>query len=237
MTTYSLADVERLTGLPSATVRSLVKARLLNPGRGARGALRFSFQDLGVLRTAETLLGAGVPKRGLTRALRALRERADPDQYPLSFRPDATPAQLRPSARMKADPQALFEQALDLEARDPAAAIATYRRAIEAHAACAEMHINLGRLLHESGALAEALAVYDAAVSHCGPDALLSFNRAVLLEDLEQPDRAVAAYEEALSADPDLADAHYNLSLLHERLGRGREALRHMAEYRRRQTA
>lgn len=41
------------------------------------------------------------------------------------------------------------------------------------------------------------------------------------------------AYETALRGDPDLADCHYNLSLLCKELGKPREAIRHMAEYRR----
>jgi hypothetical protein len=36
----------------------------------------------------------------------------------------------------------------------------------------------------------------------------------------------------ALRGDPDLADCHYNLALLYERLKRPKEAIRHMARYR-----
>jgi tetratricopeptide (TPR) repeat protein len=42
----------------------------------------------------------------------------------------------------------------------------------------------------------------------------------------------MAAYELALRVDPDLADCHYNLALLCEKLARPKEAIRHMARYR-----
>jgi tetratricopeptide (TPR) repeat protein len=40
-------------------------------------------------------------------------------------------------------------------------------------------------------------------------------------------------YEMALRANPALADCHYNLALLCEELNRPKEAIRHMAQYRR----
>jgi tetratricopeptide (TPR) repeat protein len=55
----------------------------------------------------------------------------------------------------------------------------------------------------------------------------------VLLEDMARADDAVAAYRAALQEDARFADCHYNLALLYESLQRPREALRHMAQYRR----
>jgi tetratricopeptide (TPR) repeat protein len=43
----------------------------------------------------------------------------------------------------------------------------------------------------------------------------------------------VRAYRAAVWADPQLADAHYNLALLYGRLGRSKDAIRHMSQYRR----
>jgi Tfp pilus assembly protein PilF len=40
-------------------------------------------------------------------------------------------------------------------------------------------------------------------------------------------------YKAALRVDPSLTDAHYNLALLYEKLRRPKDALRHMAQYRR----
>jgi tetratricopeptide (TPR) repeat protein len=59
------------------------------------------------------------------------------------------------------------------------------------------------------------------------------YNYAVLLEDLDREPEAAEAYEAAIVGDPDMADAHYNLALLQEKLGKPREAIRHMSQYRR----
>ena len=53
--------------------------------------------------------------------------------------------------------------------------------------------------------------------------------RAIALEDSGQPRQAAAAYERALQLDATLADAHYNLGVLLERLGDAQGSLRHFA--------
>ncbi len=55
----------------------------------------------------------------------------------------------------------------------------------------------------------------------------------MLLEDRSRAAEALPCYERAVAADPDLADAHYNLGLLYEHAGRQRDAVRHFLIYRR----
>jgi len=59
--------------MPQTAVRSMIRARYVTPRRGPRGALRFSFQDLVLLRTARELLAARVSARRIGAALRAIR--------------------------------------------------------------------------------------------------------------------------------------------------------------------
>lgn len=73
MSGYRSRDVARLLDLPVDEVRRLARAGLVSPARGARNELRFSFQDLVVLRAAAGLVHARVPKRRVRRALRRLR--------------------------------------------------------------------------------------------------------------------------------------------------------------------
>ena len=80
---YGVREVERLLGLTRGTIRSLVDAGFVVPGRGPRNALRFSFQDLIVLRTAQALVAAKVPARRIMKSLRDLRRQL-PDSMPLS---------------------------------------------------------------------------------------------------------------------------------------------------------
>ena len=80
---YGVEDVARLLRLPRATIRALVSAGFVAPARGARNALRFSFQDLIVLRTAQSLVTAQVPARRINKALKSLRAKL-PAAMPLS---------------------------------------------------------------------------------------------------------------------------------------------------------
>src|SRR5262245_47927269 len=80
---YGVRDVERMLGLPRSTVRTLVEAGFVSPTRGPRKAWLFSFQDLIVLRTAQALAAAKVPRRRIIRSLKELR-RTLPEAMPLS---------------------------------------------------------------------------------------------------------------------------------------------------------
>jgi tetratricopeptide (TPR) repeat protein len=62
---------------------------------------------------------------------------------------------------------------------------------------------------------------------------VLFFNWGVLLEDMKRDLDAVEAYRKAIAHDPGIADAHFNLSLLHERLGQAQAAFRHLLAYHR----
>ena len=89
------------------------------------------------------------------------------------------------------------------------------------------------RLLHEAGRHAQAEQVYREAVQACGSDPALLYNFGVLLDDMGRKPEAMEAYEAALRGNPGLADCHYNLALLCEQLGKPKDAIRHMAQYRR----
>jgi tetratricopeptide (TPR) repeat protein len=80
---YGVRDVERLLGLPPATLRAMVAAGFVTPERGVGNRWRFSFQDLIVLRTAQSLANADVPQRRISNSLRELRRQL-PDSMPLS---------------------------------------------------------------------------------------------------------------------------------------------------------
>ncbi len=70
---YTTRDVARLLGLTVAQVRAFARDGFFTPGRGPRGELHFSFQDLVILRTAKGLVAARIPTRRMRRALRRLR--------------------------------------------------------------------------------------------------------------------------------------------------------------------
>jgi tetratricopeptide (TPR) repeat protein len=80
---YGVRDVERLLRLPRSTIRALIDAGFVKPARGPRNAWRFSFQDLIVLRTAQALAAAKVPRQRITRSMKQLRRHL-PQSMPLS---------------------------------------------------------------------------------------------------------------------------------------------------------
>jgi tetratricopeptide (TPR) repeat protein len=61
---------------------------------------------------------------------------------------------------------------------------------------------------------------------------VLFFNLGVLLDDQQRLADARAAYEAALAQDATMADCHYNLALLCERMRQQSAAIRHMSRYR-----
>lgn len=123
-----------------------------------------------------------------------------------------------------------YATGFDLEDTDPRAALAAYEACLKIDPEHLDARINLGRLLHLTGELKRAEKVYRDA-KH--PSAMLHFNFAVVLEDLQKEAESMKHYARALALDPALADAHFNLARLHENAQQPREALRHLLAYRR----
>ncbi len=227
---------------------------------GAKG--KYTFQDLLVLRVAGALKAAKISTPKIVEALQQIRSALPTDrlpaialaasgkdlavregareweasgQYALPLMPKPAPAPVADLRRMPEVSAASlaqdhFQRGHMLEESDVGAARAAYLAALSIQEDHLEARINLGRLLHLGGQLKEAERLYRQAKTS---SALLSFNLAILLEDLKREEEAVAAYRDALAQDPLLCDAHFNLSRLHEKANRPREALRHLLAYRR----
>lgn len=131
------------------------------------------------------------------------------------------------------DSDEVFAQAESLEPIDASLAEAAYRRVLELDPEHAHAFINLGALLCEAGRAKEAVTLFDSAIARGLRDPLIHFNRAIALEDLQDPRGAIAAYLRALELDTALADAHFNLARLYEEAGDAHRAVRHFNSYRR----
>jgi len=268
---YSAAEVARILELTPSQVRAAVGAGWLEPGRGPRGEMRFSFQDLVSLKTARSLFQARLPARRVRETLSRLkgqleeeggvtsvritvegdrivasdgREQWQPESGQILFdfggAESAAASSAKPQEFARPEPAPPFG-ALSAEEwyrrgceeeTDPRAAIEAYRKALEIDPDHPDAHINLGRLLHESGDAAAAEEHYRKALAARPNDPTAAFNLGVSLEDLGRKADALAAYERAVSLDPNNADAHWNTANLCESLGRIAEALRHLKEYR-----
>jgi hypothetical protein len=263
--TFSLRRVQEMLGLSRTVLSGLIAAGFVTPARGPRNALRFSFQDLMLLRTAHALHAARIPPRKILQSLAklraslpealpitglritavganvAVRDRdthwdADSGQLLMDF--EVAPrggsiAFLAPEPPAADPARAAFERATALESTDAGAAEHAYRDALALAPDYVDAYLNLGAMLCERARCDEAVALYDAAVERCPESALIHFNRAIALEDQQRCDDAVASYERCLVLDASLADAHFNLGRLQERLGDARSALRHFSAYRR----
>jgi tetratricopeptide (TPR) repeat protein len=129
-------------------------------------------------------------------------------------------------------PEEWYEWGCELERGSPTKAMEAYRRALTLDPSHADAHVNLGRLLHESGDAAHAAPHYEAALAARPDDGTAAYNLGVALEDLRRLPEALLAYQKATRLEPDNADAHFNAATLAEKLGRFAEALRHLREYR-----
>ena len=226
---FGVREVEKLLRLPRSTIRALVQAGFVTPSRGPRNALRFSFQDLIVLRTAQALAAARVPAKRITRSLKELRRNL-PASMPLSgLSISAAGDRVVVKEGAKSWQAETGQYVLEFEG-DPTAGVL---KVIQAEQPAVQAEVEDGYDMHEAGRLQEAEAAYRRALDTQGPDALLLYNLGVLLQDMDRKLEAAESYEAALQLDPAMADAHYNLALLCEELGRARQAIRHMAQYRR----
>ena len=230
---FGVREVEKLLRLPRSTIRALVEAGFVTPGRGPRNTLRFSFQDLIVLRTAQALAAARVPAKRINRSLKELRRHL-PETMPLSgLSIDAVGDRVvvkEGASRWQAESG---QYLLAFEGDPVTGALKIIAPEPPPAAESLEDRIDQGYDLHEAGRLKEAEAAYRKALETHGPDALLLYNLGVLLEDMKRKSEAIEAYQAALHVDPLMADGHYNLALLCEELGKAQEAIRHMAQYRR----
>lgn len=222
---YGVRDVEKLLRLPRSTLRALVEAGFVSPARGPRRAWLFSFQDLIVLRTAQALALAKVPRRRITRCVKELRRhlpeamplsglricaeadrvvvkegsstwRADSGQYLLAFEGDPAAGTLS-----VVEPQGVKKEAEN--------ALHWFDRAVE----------------REDTDAVAAMQAYERAIAAdpCFVDAYV--NLGCLLHEageLAQAERAYRAGLLACGTDPALL---YNLGVLLEDVGRKQEAL------------
>jgi len=218
-----MQDVGRLLGLPRSIVRGLIDAGFVSPSRGPRRAYRFSFQDLVVLRAAQTLVAAKLPTTRILRSLRRLRTQLPPE-VPLSglrveAMGDAVVVRNGAHAWQPDDGQYLLRfqveapqgrlSFLDLPGQPVESARTLFERATELEEAQPEKACELYR---------QAIAADRAYV-----DAYINLGR--LLHERDRYADAEAAYRAGLlhvSRDETLL---FNLALLLEDMKRPREAL------------
>ena len=220
---YGVRDVEKLLRLPRSTVRSLVQAGFVTPGRGPRGAWQFSFQDLIVLRTAQELCAAKVPNRRIARSMKELRRHL-PEAMPLSGLRICAVADRVVVKEGASHWQADSGQYLLAFEGDPAKGSLSVVEEVKAQPASARQWFDKAAALESRDAEA-ALAAYERAIA-LDPGLLdAQINRGCLLHETGRLAEAEHAYRGALDACRTAPALLYNLATVLEDLGRREQAV------------
>ena len=220
-------------------IRELLDADI--PARRVRRALESLRAELPTGRPLSSVRILADGERVLVRDDRSLWEPRS-HQFQIDFEVADLAEQVAPIARRAAeeriregdlDADDWFDLGVDLEIVAPVEAANAYRRALELDRGHVEAHLNLGRLVHETGDVLAAAEHYRLALKAAPDSAIAAFNLGVALEDLEEEETAIELYGRAIRLDPRHAEAHYNLARLYDRAGRPDEAIQHLSDYRR----
>ncbi|HEU5171196.1 MAG TPA: tetratricopeptide repeat protein [Gemmatimonadales bacterium] len=230
MKSYSTHDVASLLSLTPTQVRAQVRAGILSPDRGPRGALRFSFQDLVLLRTARALADAKVPARRIRRALRQLVRQLPRGRSLSELRITAEGERVVVRDDAATWQPESGQMVLDFAVADLATRVAPVARRLARDARRAEEQrtadqwYGLGLDL-EAAAPDDARDAYRRALEldPAHTDARVNLGR--LLQEGGRPAEAVAHYQAALATTPGHPTAAFNLGTALEELGRTADAI------------
>jgi len=221
---YTTKDVVRILGMTAAQVRTFA------PRRRTRGELRFTFQDLVVLRTAKGLAAARIPTTRIRRALQKLRadlpqgrslaelrivaegERILVSDGEATWSPESGQTQLDFAVSelvTRAAPVARRAAKLVRQSADDLSAADWYELGLEMEAVDPE----------------EARDAYRRALELDAHHADAHVNLGRLLQEDDRAAEAERHYRQALAADPGHATAAFNLGIALEDLRRPADAI------------
>jgi len=226
---YTTRQVAELLGISPARVRTLAQREFLTPSRNQQGQLRFSFQDLVLLRTASGLLEAGVQPRRVWRALRAVRERLPAGQPLSSVRVLADGQRVlireRDTAWEPESGQTILAFAVDDLAAKVAPLVMEAATQARARANTSDEWFELALEFDHVGAREDATAAYREAIALDGTHVNARINLGRLLHNVRAYREAEELYRDALRIDPGNAIAAFNLGVALEDQGALQEAM------------
>ncbi|MBF6569874.1 MAG: tetratricopeptide repeat protein [Candidatus Binataceae bacterium] len=253
--TFSTRKAARIVAVSPNRIRYWVKHRLLRPVTETGRRYRFGFRDLLVMRLAKELLPArrhlepvqrcldrinGIAEQRPLTALKLVNDEgrillregsvvfeAESGQLILDFEP------LRPGRIDErfgpARVQARFEEAKRIADQDPIKALQLYADVIGREPGNFEAHMEVATLLEGKGDLTGAMRHLLGAATILPASAEVHLKLGLLYRKREEFENAVRSLLRAIECDPTSIDAHRNLGEIFDRLGRARDALRHMS--------
>lgn len=229
MTHFTTRDAAKIVNLPEQQVRSCVRSGFLSPSRGPGRRLRFSFQDLLLLKTTKGLLDSRVPMKRIRRMLASLKRQLPDDQHLTSltiYADDGRIVAWDGSARWQPDSgQFLFSFDVQTVAKQvalprPPAAVPT-----PVPGRTAQEWFQLATEL-EASSPQEAQRAYHQALDLDPTLADAHVNLGCLYQEAKKPVQAEAHYRAAMRHAPADPIPHFNLAALLDDLGRADEAIR-----------
>ena len=227
---YTAKDVSKLLGLTVAQVRAFARDGFLTPSRGRRRDLRFSFQDLVILRAAKGLVSARIPTRRIRRALKKLRLDLPRGRSLAELRIVAEGDRILVSDGSTAWNPDSGQVSIDFAVVDLATRAAPIARRTAQAARLAEGDFDadgwyeLGIEL-EAVAPVEARDAYRRALELDAHHADAHVNLGRLLHEQGLAEEAERHYRQALRESPDHATAAFNLAIALEDLDRPTDAI------------
>jgi len=215
---YTLKRVQELLGLTPTVVRGLAAKGFVTPSRGPRNELRFTFQDLLLMKTAEGLRRARVPTRRIVASLTTLRAEL-PEDAPLTglrITSAGGNVAVRDSAGVR---EATTGQLLlDFEVQVSAGAVVLVADRAPPSTPASQDWFSVGEAL-EATDIAKAEDAYRQALADDPTrlDALV--NLGALLCEGERCFEAVVLFDAAVAAGTVSALLHYNHAMVLEDVG------------------
>jgi tetratricopeptide (TPR) repeat protein len=226
---YTTREVAEVLGITSVQVRSFARSGVIDPGRGPAGELRFTFQDIVLLRAARELQGQNLSPQRIRRALRHLRAQL-PEGRPLSAVSIAAAGEhvvVRDKGTLwePETGQVTFDFSVgDLASRVEPFAGRLARERAESEELDADGWYDLAWDL-EAVSLSAAAEAYGRALALAPGHFEARVNRGRLLHESGDLAAAEGEYRAALASDPSSPLAAFNLGVALEDQGRLPEAI------------
>src|SRR5579875_229172 len=254
--TFSTRAAARIVAVSPDRIRYWVKRQLLRPSLRNGRRHRFAFGDLLLMRLAKELIPTRRHLEPVQRCLARLYAMLEPSRPLTSLRLvnddgrigardgaicfEADSGQMLfdfgPRQSGKIDDRfgparvaERFEEAKRIADEDPLKALQLYAELLVREPRNFEAHMRVAALLEEQGDLAGALQHRLGAAATLPTSAEAHLRLGLLYRRREEYEAAAQSLLRALECDPSSVEAHRNLAEIYERLGRPREALRHMS--------
>lgn len=228
MKAYSTREVADLLGTTPERIRALARSALVDPSRDARGRLRFSFQDIVMLRTAQGLLRQRSGAKRVWRAIRTVGRQLH--DRPLSaikmhLEGDEVLVSAGNTTWNPESGQTLFDFSGEVSAERVSLAEKRSAALASRLAKSGEDWFELGVALESVGATLDAEAAYRNAfhVEPANVDSRINLGR--LRHAARALDEAESLYRDALELCPRHGIALFNLGVVLEDKGAADEAM------------